>query len=113
MEQLSNHSCKSIRKRKKHIWSIASFQGVICSYSLFISRLFVLAYVIDTGAANNKAGTKNSRKYFLPRREIENYNLLIDGRNLYDEPINDLIKQYDEVRKYQEDKVMIILNNIY
>ena len=24
---------------------------------------------------------------------------MIDGRNLYDQPINDLIKQYDEVRK--------------
>ena len=24
---------------------------------------------------------------------------MIDGRNFYDQPINDLIKQYDEVRK--------------
>ena len=24
---------------------------------------------------------------------------MIDGRNLFDKPINDLIKQYDEVRK--------------
>ena len=24
---------------------------------------------------------------------------MIDGRNIYDQPINDLIKQYDEVRK--------------
>ena len=24
---------------------------------------------------------------------------MIDGRNSYDQPINDLIKQYDEVRK--------------
>ena len=38
-------------------------------------------------------------KYFLPRIEIENYNIEIDGRNFYDQPINDLIKQYDEVRK--------------
>ena len=39
------------------------------------------------------------KKYFLPRREIENYNVLIDGRNFQDQPINDLIKQYDETRK--------------
>ena len=25
--------------------------------------------------------------------------MLIDGRNFYDQPINDLIKQYDEIRK--------------
>ena len=39
------------------------------------------------------------KKYFLPRREIENYNVLIDGKNFQDQPINDLIKQYDETRK--------------
>ena len=43
---------------------------------------------------------KNSyRKYFLRRPKIKNYNIEIDGRNFYDQSINDLIKQYDEVRK--------------
>ena len=69
----------------------ASFQGV--------RRLFVLAYVVAAGAANDEAGIKDNKKYFLPRGEIKNYNVLIDGRNFYDQPINDLIKQYDEVRK--------------
>ena len=31
--------------------------------------------------------------------EINNYNVLIDGRNFYDQPITDLIKQYDKVWK--------------
>ena len=31
--------------------------------------------------------------------EIKNYNVLIGGRHFYDQPINDLIKQYDKVRK--------------
>ena len=35
---------------------------------------------------------------FLPRVNITNYNLLIDGRNFYDQPINDIIKQYDEIK---------------
>ena len=39
------------------------------------------------------------RKYFLPRNEIKNYNIEIDGRSFYDQRINDLIKQYNEVRK--------------
>ena len=34
-----------------------------------------------------------------PRVKIENYNKEIDGRNFYDQPINESIKQYDEVRK--------------
>ena len=47
----------------------------------------------------NEAGIRNNRKCFLPKGETENYNILIDGRNFYDQPIYDLIKQYDEVRK--------------
>ena len=48
---------------------------------------------------NDETGIKNNRKYFLPRAKIENYNVLIDGRIFFDQPVNDLIKQYDEVRK--------------
>ena len=68
-----------------------SFQG--------FRRLFVLANAIVAGAANDEAGMKDNKKYFLPKREIKNYNVLIDGRNFYDQSINDLIKQHDEVRK--------------
>ena len=43
-------------------------------------------------------------RYFLPRIKITNYNIEIDGRNFYDQPINDSIKQYDEVRKISTGK---------
>ena len=56
--------------------------------------MFVLAY------AHGDVTNENSyRKYFLPRLKIKNCNIEIDGRNFYDQSINDLIKQYDEVRK--------------
>ena len=42
---------------------------------------------------------KNNKKYFLLGGKIKNYNVLIDERNFYHQPINDLVKQYDEVRK--------------
>ena len=42
---------------------------------------------------------QNNKKYFLPRGEIKNYNVLIDGRNFYNQQINGIIKQYDEIRK--------------
>ena len=43
-------------------------------------------------------------KYLFPRIKIKNYNIEIDGRNFYNQPINDLIKQYDEVRKISTGK---------
>ena len=39
------------------------------------------------------------KNIFFPRVKIENYNNEIDGRNFYDQPIIDSIKQYDEIRK--------------
>ena len=65
----------------------ASFQGV--------SRLFVLAYA----RGDNVTNEDSYWKYFFPRLKIKNYNIEIDGRNFYDQSINDLIEQYDEVRK--------------
>ena len=66
----------------------ASYQGV--------KRLFVLAYD-NTG--NDPVTADSHRRYFLSRIKIKNYNIEIDGRNFYDQPINDSIKQYNEVRK--------------
>ena len=40
-----------------------------------------------------------SKKYFIPRVKIENYNIEDDERKFYDQPNNDSIKQYDEMRK--------------
>ena len=68
----------------------ASFQGV--------NRLFALAFNNASNDAN-KVERESHRKYFLPRVNITNYNVLIDGRNFYDQPINDQIKKYDEIRK--------------
>ena len=69
--------------------------------------MFVLAFNnTDTTIPNNpinntanKVKRNSDRKYFLPRVNITNYNVLIDGRNIYDQPINDMIKQYHEIRK--------------
>ena len=69
----------------------ASFQG--------IRRLFLLVYVVAANAANDEAGIKDNIKYFLRRGEINNHNVLIHGRKFCDQPINDFIKQYDEIRK--------------
>ena len=77
--------------KKKHLRELldSSWQGV--------KRLFVLAYNNKEG--DNQVSADSYQKYFLPRVKIENYNIEIDGKNFYDQPINDAIKQYDEIRK--------------
>ena len=75
----------------KYIWELLdySWQGV--------KRLFVLAY--NNTAGNDQVSVNSYKKYFLPRVKIDKYNIEIDGRNFYNQPINDSIKQYDPVRK--------------
>ena len=68
----------------------ASFQRV--------NRLFVLAFNSTDGNAN-QVERKSQRKYFLPRVDITNYNVLIDGINFCDQPISNQIKMLDEIRK--------------
>ena len=58
-----------------------SFQGV--------NRLFVMAY----------NSTNGQRKYYLPRIELNKYNVIIGERNFYDNPIENNIEKYRELKK--------------
>ena len=65
--------------------------------------MFVLAFDnTDNGA--NRVQRDSHRNSFLPRVDITNYNVLIDARNFYDQPINDQIKKYDGIRKIETGK---------
>ena len=75
-----------------------------------INRLFVLAFedtradeAVDAPAPRNLVANRvirdSYKKYFVPHVDITSYNMLIDGRNFYDQPINDSIRKYDEIRK--------------
>ena len=68
----------------------SSYQGV--------KRLFVLAYNNTEG--NNQVSADSFIKYFLPGVKIENFNIEIDGRNFHAQPVNDSIKQYDEIIRF-------------
>ena len=73
----------------------ASFQGV--------NRLFVLAFD-NTENGDKKVERDSHGKYFLPRVDVTNYNVLIHGRNFYDQPISDRIKKYHEIKKIASGK---------
>ena len=60
--------------------------------------MFVLAFD-NTNNSAKKVERNSHTKYFLRRVNITNYNVLIDERKFYDQPVNDLVKQYDKIRK--------------
>ena len=61
-----------------------------------VNRLFVMAY----SRANNNQPTRNGQqKYYLPRIDLKIYNVIIDGRNFYDNPIENDNEKYRELKK--------------
>ena len=64
-----------------------SFQGV--------NRLFVMTY----NRANGQPTRNGQRKYYLPRIDLKKYNVIIDGRNVYDNEIESDIEKYRELKK--------------
>ena len=71
----------------KYINLDPSFQGV--------NRLFIMAYNREYGQP-----TRNSQqKYYLARIDLKKYNVIIDARNFYDNPIESDIEKYRELKK--------------
>ena len=61
-----------------------SFQGV--------NRLFVLAFEDDAQRISNK-------RYYIPNVEIKDYNVMIDGKNFFDQPVKNDKVTYENIRK--------------
>ena len=80
----------------KYINLDPSFQGV--------NRVFVMVY----NRANNQPTRNGQQKYYLPRIDLEKYNVIIDGRNFYDNPIESDIEKYRELKKVMIEKEKII-----
>ena len=61
-----------------------SFQGV--------NRLFALSFENESDRTSHSA-------YYHPKVERKDYNVMIDGRNIFDQPINNMTKTYENIRK--------------
>ena len=78
-------SVKTFARNRYLNYSInPSFQGV--------NRLFVLSF-------ENENDRTSHSTYYLPKVEIKDYNVMIDGRNFFDQPINSMSKTYENIRK--------------
>ena len=61
-----------------------SFQGV--------NKLFVLSF-------ENEDQRKSHSAYYLRKVEIKDYNIMIDGRNFFDQPMNSINKTHENIRR--------------
>ena len=63
-----------------------SFEGV--------NRLFVLSFEVNAIRTGHTT-------CFLPAVEINDYNVLIDGKNFFDQPVKSDLRKYDNTRKIE------------
>ena len=56
---------------------------------------------------------ENHKQYYLTTVEIKYYNVMIDGRNFFDQPIKNNLKKYDTLERLQQVKVMITQQDVY
>ena len=80
MNQIQKH----MQKRYLNHLINARFQGV--------NKLFVLSF-------ENENGRTSHSTYYLPKVEIKDYNVMIDGKNFFDQPISSMSKTYGNIRK--------------
>ena len=66
-----------------------SYQGV--------NRLFVLPF-------ENTTDRTVQRKYYLPTLEIKDYNVTIDEKHFFDQPVKNNLRTYDSIRKIETGK---------
>ena len=57
--------------------------------------MFVLIYPSEY----NIVERFNVKRHYLPKGIIKSYNVIINGKNFYDQPNNSDIKQYEEIKK--------------
>ena len=81
----------------KYINLDPSFQGV--------NRLFIMEYNRLAAANDNQFNKDSQQIYYLPRNDLNKYNVIIDGRNFYDSDI----EKYRELKKVMIVKEKIIL----
>ena len=53
-----------------------------------VNRLFAMAY----NSENGQPTRSGQQKYYLPRIDLKEYNVIIDGKNFYDNPIEIILK---------------------
>ena len=62
----------------------SNFQGV--------NRLFVLSF-------ENDVHRKSYKRYFFPTVEIKDYNVMIDEKKFFDQPVKNDLRTYENIRK--------------
>ena len=60
-----------------------------------------MQYIVCISLLNRANDVKQlkTRRYYIPEGIIKNYNFIINGENVYDQPIHSDMKRHEKIRK--------------
>ena len=70
----------------------ANLNNLIASIFQGVNRSFGLAFEDDAQRTSNK-------RYYIPNTEIKDYNVMIDGKNIFDQPVKNDEVTYEIINK--------------
>ena len=84
---------------KHWVLSVAStnnkFTFFLESHFVGVNSVFVLVYKNQDDASKRL----KTKMYYLPKEIFDNYIVLINRKNFYDQPVGSDVKRYEEIRK--------------
>ena len=89
MEQISTQNFTKRQNQYLDFLIDPSFQGV--------NRLFGLSF-------ENEEDRKAQTGYYLPKVDIKDYNVMIDEKSFFDQPVKSDMRTYDNIQKIVIDK---------
>ena len=98
MEQISTKSSQERQNQYLEFLIDPIFQGV--------NRLFVLLF-------ENEGDRKLHAGYYLPNVEIKDYNIMIDGKNFFDQPVKKDMRTYNNIPKIVNNKHLMLIQKQY
>ena len=73
----------------------SEYRYLLKSNFVRVNKLFVLVY----SNQNDNSKRFKAKRYYLPKGMINNFNVIINAKNFYDQAIDSDIKRYEEIRK--------------
>ena len=77
--------------------------------SVGVNLLFILVYLNQ----NNDVKRYKAKKYYLPKGIIKDYNVIINGKKIYDQPIDsviDVVSKFAWVKHLKNEKAKTVPN---
>ena len=79
--------------------SKVTIQGQNKSLDYLIDSIFQEVNRLSALLFENNVARTAHRRYFLPKAEINGDNSMIDGRNIFDEPVKNYLRIYGNIQK--------------